>query len=842
MSRLENSAKNIVFSFGNTILASILGFISRTVFIHILGTDYLGLAGLLGNVLGFLSISELGIATAIGFSLYKPLAEKDYKVVSSLMSRKAYSIIGTIVLISGILLFFFLDFFIPVDQQPAGTDFAYFAFLANTVVSYFLAYKTTLISSDNQAFRLVPINMAVNTAQTVLQILVLALTRNYVVYLSVQIVCSIILMAIQNIYITGKYSEVDFSSKDKLPSEKTAEIKRNVSGLIIAKIGDYLVNSTDNLIITKLVSLAATGIYSNYLLIRNMINGFIATLFSGITASMGNVVAVESDEKKLEIFDTVFFCAFLIYSIEATCFMSLYNLFIGDIWIGRNYIFSAGTVAVIVLNNYLTGLRIPLITMKGAAGKYLEDTWVPFGFAIVNLVASILLAKPFGVAGVFLGTIIGSLFTADWYRPFVIYRTVFHAPVKKYFRKYMVYLLLGVGYIALTYWLNAQIYLSNAYLLFLVRGIVSVGVPALLSCALFYRTTEFGAIKTLTIRLVRGTTARLRSKKEDRNVPCYNGEKFVDRCFDSILKQKYAHMEVIVVNDGSTDQSELRVLAWNDRFRNAGIQLVYVSQENKGPGGAINTGLKHVTGEYLCLLDIDDELLESAVSTRVAFLKSHPDIDVVRSNGWYNRKSGKSLFIYDEKEKRIDDVFSALVGGETNNWAGSYMVRTSALFDFYPDREIYQSRFGQNLQFLMPLTYKKKCGYIDEPQMIYNIQEDSLSKTSDIKKTEKILSDNLAGYRDIRIYLIEKIIKTPNESERYIRIVDIAYYRSLLKLAIDTRDEQLLKATYSNLKELSGVTINERIEYCQYFFPYMVFPLRCIRKIKTAIDTLRETL
>mgnify|MGYP001417736806 CR=1 FL=1 len=325
-------------------------------------------------------------------------------------------------------------------------------------------------------------------------------------------------------------------------------------------------------------------------------------------------------------------------------------------------------------------------------------------------------------------------------------------------------------------------------------------------------------------------------------VPCYNGEKFVDRCFDSILKQKYAHMEVIVVNDGSTDQSEQRVLAWNDRFRNAGIRLVYVSQENKGLGGAINAGLKHVTGEYLSLIDIDDELLESAVSTRVAFLKSHPDIDVVRSNGWYNRKSGKSLFIYDEKEKRIDDVFSALVGGETNNWAGSYMVRTSALFDFYPDREIYQSRFGQNLQFLMPLTYKKKCGYIDEPQMIYNIQEDSLSKTSDIKKTEKILSDNLAGYRDIRIYLIEKIIKTPNESERYIRIVDIAYYRSLLKLAIDTRDEQLLKATYSNLKELSGVTINERIEYCQYFFPYMVFPLRCIRKIKTAIDTLRETL
>ena len=154
-------------------------------------------------------------------------------------------------------------------------------------------------------------------------------------------------------------------------------------------------------------------------------------------------------------------------------------------------------------------------------------------------------------------------------------------------------------------------------------------------------------------------------------VPCYNGERFVDRCFDSILRQKYSRMEVVAVNDGSTDQSEQRILAWADTFQNAGIQLVYVSQENKGLGGAINAGLKYVTGEFLSLLDIDDELLESAVSARVAFLKSHPDMDVVRSNGWYNRKNGKSLFIYDEKEKHIDDVFSALVGGETNNWAGS---------------------------------------------------------------------------------------------------------------------------------------------------------------------------
>ena len=513
MSRLENSAKNIFLSFGNNLLSSLLGLASRTMFIYTLGADYLGLGGLLSNVLGFLSISEMGIATAIGFSLYKPLAKKDYKSVSALMSvyRKAYSVIGVIVLISGIVLFQFLDFFVPVAQQPAGTTFAYFAFLTNTVVGYFLSYKTTLISSDNQAFRLVPINVSANCIQTLLQILVLVIWKNYVIYLAIQIGCSITLMAAQNIYISKEYDRVDFHSKDGLTTTQKEEIKKSISGLIIAKIGDYLVNSTDNLIITKLVSLAATGIYSNYLLIRNMVNGYIGTLFAGVTAGIGNVVAVENDEKKIDVFNTMFFSAFFIYSVEATCFMCLFNPFIGDIWIGEKYLFGTGTVAIIVINNYLTGLRMPLITMKGAAGKYLEDAWVPFAFAIINLVSSILLAKPFGVAGVFLGTIVGSLLTADWYRPIVIYRTVFHSPVREYYKKYMLYVGLGGIYIALTYWICTWISIGNAYFEFVTKAIIAIGVPIVLNYVLFHRTKEFDSIIEIISRLTKRAMIKVKS-------------------------------------------------------------------------------------------------------------------------------------------------------------------------------------------------------------------------------------------------------------------------------------------------------------------------------------------
>lgn len=318
-------------------------------------------------------------------------------------------------------------------------------------------------------------------------------------------------------------------------------------------------------------------------------------------------------------------------------------------------------------------------------------------------------------------------------------------------------------------------------------------------------------------------------------VPCYNGEKFVDRCFSSILHQDYSRIQIIVVNDGSTDQSEQRILAWNDRFKTAGMQLVYIAQENKGPGGAINTGLKAVTGEFLSLLDIDDEFLESAISSRVDFLNVHRDIDVVRSNGWYNRKSGKSLFIDDDDEKKIDDVFSALIAAETNNWAGSYMVRTSALLAFYPDREIYQSRFGQNLQLLLPLTYRKKCGFIDEPQMKYNVQENSLSQTSDPQMEMVRFMENGAGYRAIRMHLIKQVVNNPEELQKYVRMADIVYYRQVLNKAVSLKDKEATKKAYADLKSVHAITINDRINYSSIVCQYAVLPLRCMRKLMSLL-------
>lgn len=329
------------------------------------------------------------------------------------------------------------------------------------------------------------------------------------------------------------------------------------------------------------------------------------------------------------------------------------------------------------------------------------------------------------------------------------------------------------------------------------------------------------------------------NKKVSIIVPCFNGEYFVDRCLHSIEIQNYPDIEIVVVNDGSTDQSEAKILGWKKRLENKGICLIYIKQKNQGSGSAINTGLKYISGEYLSLLDIDDEYLQGALSERVEFLENNKDIDVVRSNGWYIRKNGKSLFIYDEYERRLNNIFTALLEGKTNNWAGSYMVRVSSLFKFYPDREIYQSRYGQNLQLLLPLVYKKKCGFIDKPHMNYNQLENSLTKTTDVNNREKLSLDNARGYQDIRKYMVYLIVREKKEQEYFLYLVENAYLRVVMQIASTFKNNYLMKETFSKLTKKNNIQLDDYIIYCRLIYPQFVPALRLIRKIKSIFKKIK---
>lgn len=316
-------------------------------------------------------------------------------------------------------------------------------------------------------------------------------------------------------------------------------------------------------------------------------------------------------------------------------------------------------------------------------------------------------------------------------------------------------------------------------------------------------------------------------------IPCYNGEKFIDQSIESVYIQDYAPIELIVVDDESTDRSAERIKFWQQHFTEKGNTLKYIYQKNRGLGGAIDTGLKHVTGTYLTLLDVDDVYLPGAIEKKARFLDENPDYSGVRNNGWRVSGFERRLFITDPEEKKISDLFAALSFGRTNNWAGTYMVRTDILFEAYPDRCINPSRYGQNFQILLPVAYKRKFGFIDEPLMEYRIQPESHSQNRDQELQYKKTLINAAGWRDIYVNVLEQLIKDPNEYSHYYDAYHSSYHRALMYQAIWNQKNEDLRTNYLALKQTGFITIEDRITYAKAAHSPMELPLRVLHKLSS---------
>lgn len=314
-------------------------------------------------------------------------------------------------------------------------------------------------------------------------------------------------------------------------------------------------------------------------------------------------------------------------------------------------------------------------------------------------------------------------------------------------------------------------------------------------------------------------------------IPCFNGEKFINRCFNSILNQSYNNIEVILVNDGSVDKSEEIIKLERLKFKEKNIKFKYIYQQNKGAGGAINSGLKYVTGEYLTLLDIDDYLMPNSIEEKVRFLEDNKEYDIVRTNGYYvseeNLNNETNLFVVNDDEKNNIHIFDDLIEAKTNNWAGSYMLRSSKLFEFYKDRNIYESKYGQNLQLLLPLAYKGKSGFIDKPLMKYIRQENSLSQ---LKGDFNLEVKNLLGYKQIRKHMLN-IILLDDELNKYLERLEIVYAKYLMNLAFYKKDIKLLKENYIMLKKYKANDIEYKILYYNATNKILCLFFRVMRKV-----------
>lgn len=501
-SRREKSAKNLIYAWLNQGVMLIMNIVVRMVFVRVLSKEYLGLSGLFGNMISLLSLAELGIGTAIVYSLYEPLAHGDRDRIGSLMKffQKVYIAVGATVLLIGILLTPYLSFFMKEMPDIPEIYWVYLLFVINSAVSYCFSYKGSLISADQNDYIVKKVKLAVMAAMYVLQIFVLMATGDYLLFLGIQIVFTLA----QNLIYTWVANRMYPFLRDKraaaLEPDVLKRILTNTKALMLHKVGDIAKFSTDNLIISKFVGLMEVGLYSNYTLIQQALTNVLAQIFTSMTASVGNLGVTEDADKKYQTYKKVYFLNAWIFGLCSIAFLCLAQDFIG-IFFGESYVMGDEILFLIVLNFYLVGMRKSTLTFRDAFGLFGQNRYMPLAEAGINLGLSLLLVNRFGIAGVLAGTALSTFLLPWWVEPYVVFRYGLEKRTGEYWKQYWRYTLVTAAAVVITWWVCDQIPLERSLILLMVKALIGLIIPNAIYILLYRRQEEYRYYKEFILNM-----------------------------------------------------------------------------------------------------------------------------------------------------------------------------------------------------------------------------------------------------------------------------------------------------------------------------------------------------
>ncbi len=495
-SRTQNTIKNVKTGAIVQLVNRIMSFIVRTVFIRMLNTEYLGVNGLFTNILTILSFAELGIGTAIIFNMYKPVAENDKEKIKSLMQlyKKTYRIIGFTVFILGLCVIPFMNLIIKETPDiKENIVFIYILFLTNTAASYFFTYKKSIIAAYQKQSIINNIDSVFYLCSSILQIVFLVLTRNYIIYLLILILSTIL----ENIILANKadrmYPFLKEKDTKKLKKEETNNIFSNVKSLIVYKFGSVIMNGTDNILISSLINVETVGLCSNYVLIITAVKSVLSSALNGVTASVGNLNVVGEPKQKENVFYQITFVNYLVYSFCAIAFIVLLNPFI-KIWLGDNYVLSLSVSVSLAVSFFVEGLRNPGYTYRTTLGLFEKGRITPYIGAITNIIFSVALCKLLGVAGIFIATVIAQLVSYSWIDPYLIHKYEFKTSVKKYYKKYLLYFAVFSISTIISIFLSSMVS-GSLIMVLILDALIACVIPNTANIIFFRKTDEYIELK-----------------------------------------------------------------------------------------------------------------------------------------------------------------------------------------------------------------------------------------------------------------------------------------------------------------------------------------------------------
>ena len=492
LERTRNAARNVVFDGTLEMVNMLFPFVIRSVMLHCLGTEYLGLNGLFKSLLSFLNLAELGVGSAMVFSMYKPIAEDDTRTICALLRlyRTVYRIIGLVVAAAGLLLMPVLQNLIKGDL-PAGMNL-YILFLmnlGNTVLTYWLfAYKSSLLQAHQRRDVISKVSLLVRMTEYTLKILILIYTRNYYLYLSVQLLCQIAINLLTAACAAKMYP--GYVIGGKLPKDKTMDIFRRVRDLFTSKLSATVFDAADTLVISAFMGLTVLALYQNYYFIITALRMMLVVLLNACMAGVGNKLIMESKEANYRDLEKISLLFLWILGVSSSMLLCLYQPFI-QIWMGRDNMLAAGLVLCFVVYYYSMGANKLINMFKDAAGIWRVDRWRPLTAALVNLSLNLITVRWLGLYGVLLSSVFSIVFVQIPWLFHNLFREVFpRQSMGKYIR-----LFCGMAAVALiscaASWFVCRRFTLNVWYTLFFNAVVSFLVPNLFCLAVYGRNPVF---------------------------------------------------------------------------------------------------------------------------------------------------------------------------------------------------------------------------------------------------------------------------------------------------------------------------------------------------------------
>lgn len=494
MGRIQQAKKNIAFGFVSNFVILFMNFLQRTIFILILGQTLTGVNSLFSGILSMLSMAELGIGSALNYSLYKPVANKDYEKIKSYMLfyKKAYRVIAAVITVIGLALTPFLKYLVknPGDNTIQELTVYYLIFLFNTVSTYFVAYKYSLVNAEQRNYIQTNITTITKIVTVVVQIVVLLVTRNFLIYLLAQAAVELLQKIFVSRYLNRLYPYLCEKKVQKLEKEETAVIITKTKALMCHKIGDVARLQTDSIIISSFIDVGVNGIVDNYNYVITYVANFVNIIFNSVLSGFGNLVATESKEKQYEVFKVYRFFACWLYGFATVGFWYLLTPLIGNLWLNDEWVIGQGIVTLILIDFYFKGGRVVLANFKIAAGVFEKDRYLALIQGGVNLVLSIGLVQVIGLSGIYVGTVVSGLM-ANVIQPLIVYHDCFERKAISYFTDSLKYLCIIVGITLLLLPVKAAILQEVTFLRFLGMAVVITLVYNGVFWLAFGRSGEF---------------------------------------------------------------------------------------------------------------------------------------------------------------------------------------------------------------------------------------------------------------------------------------------------------------------------------------------------------------